>query len=128
MHNDKAIMEHYEAIEERVIRFITNHSGVEYMKDSEQIVEGGVFAWAKLRSGDKEIQTQLRLDYVKVFELARQRMERAGSEHLSDFDRSSEAVLHYIRQDSILWIPSLEAAAEAARTELALQKFLLAQT
>ncbi|MNC16341.1 hypothetical protein D3C75_641940 [compost metagenome] len=115
-------------IEDRVIRFITDHSGVEYMKDSEQIVEGGVFAWAKLRSVDREIQTQLRLDYVKVLELARQRMERAGSEHLMDFDRSSEAVLHYIRQDSILWIPSLEAAAEAARTELALQKFLLTQT
>ncbi|AIQ53098.1 hypothetical protein R70331_17240 [Paenibacillus sp. FSL R7-0331] len=128
MQYDNTIIDRYRVIEDRVIRFITDHSGVEYMKDSEQIVEGGVFAWAKLRSVDREIQTQLRLDYVKVLELARQRMERAGSEHLMDFDRSSEAVLHYIRQDSILWIPSLEAAAEAARTELALQKFLLTQT
>lgn len=128
MYYDQEMITRYEEIEERVVRFITKHSGVEYMKGSEQIVEGGVFAWAKLRSVDTAIQTQLRLDYVEVFELARQSMEHAESKHLIDFDRSSETVLNYIRQDSILWIPSLEAAAEAARTELSLQKFLLTQT
>lgn len=128
MYYDPEMILRYEAIEARVVRFITNHSGVEYMKGSEQVVEGGVFAWAKLKSADTSIQTQLRLDYVEIVELARQSIEHAESKHLIDFDRSSEAVLNYIRQDSILWIPSLEAAAEAVTTELALQKYLLTQT
>ncbi|WP_042201838.1 hypothetical protein [Paenibacillus camerounensis] len=121
LHND------YRAIEERVLHFIKGHSSVEYVKDSEEVVEGGAFTWAALSSEDEIFQTQLRLDYVTLAELARHLLEHSESKHLLDFDRSSETVLSYIRQDSMLWIPSLEAAAEAAKTEMDLQRFLLTQ-
>ncbi|WNS45415.1 hypothetical protein [Paenibacillus sp. MMS20-IR301] len=117
----------YRAIEERVLHFITEHSSVEYVQDSEKVVEGGAFSWASLNSEDEILQTQLRIDYVTVAELARQKLELSDSKYLIDFDRSSEAVLGYIRQNSMLWIPSLAAAAEAAKIEIDLQKFLLAQ-
>lgn len=117
----------YQMIEKRVLTFIIEHSGVEYIKESEEVVEGGAFAWASLSSEDETLQTQLRMDYLMLAESARQRLERSESRHLSDFDRSRSAVLSYIRQDSLLWMQSLEAVAEAAKIEFDLQKYLITQ-
>ncbi|WP_139172060.1 hypothetical protein [Paenibacillus typhae] len=59
--------------------------------------------------------------------MARERLEEQENKHLIDFDRSSELVLSYIKQDSILWMSSLELAAEAAKVELDIQRFLLSK-
>ncbi|WP_150270854.1 hypothetical protein [Paenibacillus tepidiphilus] len=128
MYNVDELTVQYQAMEKRIVSFITEHSGVEYVENSEKVVEGGIFGWAKLNSEDAPLQMKLRLDYVMISEMARERLEWADSKHLIDFDRSSETVLSYIRHDSMLWVPSLEAAAHAAKIELDLQRFLLAQT
>ncbi|MDF9839467.1 MULTISPECIES: hypothetical protein [unclassified Paenibacillus] len=116
----------YQVLEERISKFITEHSGVVYVKNSGDIAEGRIFTWAVISSDDKVLQAQLRLDYVTISELARQRLEQIHSRYIADFDRSREIVLSYIRQDSMLLkILSLEAAAEVAKNEMRLQKFLL---
>ncbi|MBY0011256.1 hypothetical protein [Paenibacillus typhae] len=127
MKNVEELKKDYQMIEERIMRFITEHSAVVYAVDSGDIVEGGTFTWAALSSDDRILQAQLRLDYITVSELARQRLEQIHSRYIADFDRSRGMVLRYIRQDSILLkILTLEAAAEVAKNELHLQKFLLA--
>lgn len=126
MKNVEELKKDYQMIEERIMRFITEHSAVVYAVDSGDIVEGGIFTWAALSSDDRILQAQLRLDYISVSELARQRLEHIHSRYIADFDRSREMVLRYIRQDSILLkILTLEATAEVAKNELYLQKFLL---
>lgn len=127
MRNVEALMKNYQLIEERILSFITEHSGVAYAKKSGDTVQGEALTWAALSSDDKVLQAQLRLDYITVSELARQRLEHIHSRYITDFDRSREMVLRYIRQESAapIKILSLEAAAEVARNELYLQKCLL---
>lgn len=117
----------YEQIEGQIRVFITDYSGVEYVEGSKEVVDGGAFAWAKLKSQEAEMQSRLRLNYVKLSETVRQKLELKGSPHLAEFDRSRDTVLGYIRQDSMLWVPSLKEASEAVKTELDLQKYLLNQ-
>lgn len=127
MNDIKALLHDYRAIEERVIVLIIQHSGVEYVQESEKIVEGGAFAWANLNPEHRRFQEELRSDYSRVVEYARRKLQQADSQHLTEFDLSCETVLGYIMQDDILLVPTLEEAAEAVKIELNLQKYYIAQ-
>ncbi|UQZ35867.1 hypothetical protein C2I18_21425 [Paenibacillus sp. PK3_47] len=127
MNEIKALLHNYRVIEERVIVFIIQHSGVEYVQESDKVVEGGAFAWTSLGAEHQILQDELWSDYVTISESARERLQQADSQHLADFDLSCERVRSFIKQDDVLLVSTLEAAAEAAKIELDLQKYLIAQ-
>lgn len=127
MNELRALLHDYRVIEERILVFITNHSAVEYVQESEKVVEGGAYAWASLKPELLSVQSTLLSDYAKIVEYARRKLQQAESQQLTEFDLSCETVLGYIKQDAILLVTTLEAAAEAAKIELDLQKYLIAQ-
>lgn len=128
MRNVGILEKEYAAVSERIIRFLTDHSGVEYVEGSEKVVEGGAYTLSTHGTENEALQSQLRMDYVTLVERSREMLERQGNKHLLDFERSSETVLGYIRQNSMIWVPSLKAVADSIQAELNLQVFLITQT
>ncbi|KAA9001019.1 hypothetical protein F4V43_14350 [Paenibacillus spiritus] len=126
MSNTERILDGYKNIESRIHAFIIEHSRVEYLEGSNEIVHGGAFSWTRLLGGDSDLQEVLCLDYTELGRKAINVLESATSRHLDDFCRSYESVLSYLRQDSLVWVPSLEQLFQSIKIELDIQQFFVA--
>ncbi|MEK5475788.1 hypothetical protein NYE70_02435 [Paenibacillus sp. FSL R5-0407] len=127
MESMEHLKERYKSLEERLRLFILVHSDIEYVHGSSECVEGGAFAWSELSAESKYIQSELYHEYISLIKQSRQHLIRIGSGYLETYDRSCAEVKTYVKQENLVWGPSLQDVFNTVKKELDLQRGLIAQ-
>lgn len=115
----------FKDLEVRITEFINEDSSLEYVEGSKEVVDGGAYAWSKLKPAEISKQDHIDFDYIELAEEVRIVLENEHSPHIEKFERSFELVLNYIRQDTLLWVPGLKNVIEDIKSELDLQQFFM---
>lgn len=127
MNNVQSKLECYEAIEERIEALILDHSGLNYVEGSLEVVDGGAYVWSKLGPLAKEVQSMLYSDYLELTTEITQVLTSQGHPEIQVFVQSCEEVLAHIKQDTMSWDSSIKRSYERVQREIGLQKQLLTQ-
>jgi hypothetical protein len=121
-----SLIQDFKELEERINQFIKEDSSLEYLEGSKEVVDGGAFAWSKLKLAESIKQDNIDADYMDLAEKVRAIMKVDSSPDIEKFESSYELVLNYIRQDTLLWVPGLKSVLDSIKSELDLQQLFLA--
>lgn len=127
MESIELLKERYKSLEERLRIFIFVHCSIEYVQGSSECVEGGAFTWADLSPESRNFQSELYHDYISLIKQAIEQMEKKASGYIEIFEQSCSEVKSYLKQENLLWGPSLEDVFTNVKKELDLQRGLIAQ-
>lgn len=125
MKESLTLLEAFKGLEERINAFINDDSSIDYVEGSKEVVDGGAYAWSKLKPAEIIRQDHIYADYEGLAERVRVILKHDNSPNIERFERSYELVINYIRQDTLLWIPGLKNVLESIKTELNLQQFIV---
>lgn len=127
MESIELLKERYKSLEEQFRLFILAHCSIEYVQGSSECVEGGAFAWAELSPESRNFQSELYHEYISLIKQAGEQMEKKASGYIETFEQSCAEVTSYLKQENLLWGPSLEDVFANLKKELDLQRGLIAQ-
>ncbi|KUP25818.1 hypothetical protein [Paenibacillus sp. DMB5] len=112
-------------LETRIDEFIREDSSIEYVEGSDEVVDGGAFAWSKLDPSEVNKQNLIHDEYIDLSNKVREILNNENSPHKERFEQSYELVVSYIRQDTLLWVPGLVNVINDIKVQLNLQKFFI---
>ncbi|WP_438498141.1 hypothetical protein [Paenibacillus sp. IHBB 3054] len=121
------INQSFNKIEEQLKYFIHNNSTLEFVEMPLQYIHAGTFAWARLKPNEIHMQSLVLTDYVALITLCSLMLKNVKSSYIEEFEQSSETVLSYIGQNTLLVLESLEAVFAEIKAELDVQRFIIAQ-
>lgn len=125
MGNVEDIIVGYKKVNDQLEQFVLFASGLSYIEGSNQVVEGGAYAWVPLEIPNQDEQFQIYKEYTSVAFQARLIIEGRLNGRLEEFDASVESVLNHISQSAIVFSADVDAAFSAIKVELDVQQALI---
>lgn len=122
------IMQSYNELEEQLGYFIQNNSSIEAVEGPDTYPYGEVRVWSRLQPNQAHMQKQVLADYLSLTALCSQILVNVKSGHYPEFERSTEIVLDYIRQNTLLPEGTLQDIFNEIRREMDLQRGIMAYT
>lgn len=118
----------FNEVEEQLGFFICNNSAIENTEISGELVTKVQYTWVKLKPNEAHMQTCVLSDYQRLVGLCTLMLKNVNSKYISRFEQSSEIVLAFIRQNTLILFRSLEEVFEQIQQELNIQRSIIIQT
>lgn len=121
------INQSFDEIEEQLKYFVHNNSSIEFVEMPIEYVSSGTYAWVRLKQNELYMQNSILSAYLNLITLCELMLRNVKSPHIEEFAKSTELVLSYIGQNTLLFFESLEKVFADIKEELDVQRFIIAQ-
>jgi hypothetical protein len=121
------INQSFNEIEERLRYFIHHHASIEFVEVPIEYAGRGTFGWARLKPNEQYLQSHVLSDYSKLLSVCNLILKNVNSPYIEEFEKSSELVLSYIGQNTLLFTKTLENVFADIKEELDVQRSIIAE-
>ncbi|MBW4080722.1 hypothetical protein [Paenibacillus sp. S150] len=122
-----SILQSYDDIEEELKFFIFDNSSIVFAEFTSDLLQDGTMKWAKLKPIEVYLQAHVLSDYVRLTSWCSLILKNVNSRNVGKFEQSIGNVLSYIEQDTILMFTTLKDIFADIKSELDLQRHIIAQ-
>lgn len=121
------INQSFDEIEKQLKCLIHLNSSIEFVEMPIEYAGSGTFAWVRLKPNELHMQHHILSAYVNLITLCNLMLRNVNSPHVEEFEKSTELVLSYIGQNTLLFFETLEKVFEDIQEELDVQRIIIAQ-
>lgn len=113
----KNIVEHLTSLEDRLINFLSDHSGIKrtFLPGDAIISVSGDYSFLKLSNDAVSIQDKLYKDFNKVFDIIKVLISDSPKIHIKTFDENQKTIERFILQSEMTWSKSISEAIDKSR-------------